>query len=373
MTIKIKSSKLQLCLLALLFFSCSFCLNRLFADEKCSVVFLNPGGVDDIFFKPLTDFTKAAAKDLGVELEVIYCNRDRIQFVNNAKKLLLRKSLPKYLLLINEQNLGAKILQQADAVGIKVFLFNEDLVEKEKKEFGKPEMVYKNWIGSFIPDDEQAGYLLGSALINQAIKLNLHDEEGIINVVAISGAKRTLSATSREQGLKRAVREHKNIRIKQIIPGYWEKEKAKIIATGVLNRYANIHIIWCASDGMADGVVEGVTKYGKIIGKDILTGGVDWTDIGIKQVKNGNFVATVGGCELDGGLSLIMIFDYDKGIPLKNKIMRKNFTILTKNNLNKYQRVLNQECWSNVNFKSLSKYYNHNLKDYNFTINNIFK
>ena len=342
------------------------------AKPAPTVVFLNPGGIEDIFFKPMTLFMQAAANDLGVKLEVIYCDRDRLLFVKKAKMLLQRTNLPEYILLINEQNLGADVLKQADAKGIKVFLFNEGLSPQDNKKYGAPGEVYKNWIGEFLRDDEQAGYLLGTHLIKEALRRKMRDGNGVLYIAGISGAGRTASTTLRSQGLKRAAATFSKVQIKQIVPGNWDPKRAQFITTGLLQRYENIKVIWCASDGMADGAVKAITALKFIPGQDILTGGVDWADIGIKQVKENKFSATVGGSILDGGISLIIVHDYHNGIPFAQKTLKDNFFLLDKNNMDSHKEVFNTEAWKLIDFKKLSKHTNPQLKEYDFSLKNIF-
>ncbi len=69
--------------------------------ESPSVVFINPGSKDDPFYRLVDRFMRASAEDLGVDLEVIYGNRNHIQSKNDAVKVIMREKLPDYLFVIN--------------------------------------------------------------------------------------------------------------------------------------------------------------------------------------------------------------------------------------------------------------------------------
>ena len=344
-----------------------------FGKSTPSVVFLNPGAKEDIFFKLMTTFMQSAADDLNIDLEVIYCDRNHIKLGNEGRKLLERKKLPEYLLLINEKNAGAKILPIANAKGVKILLFNEGILPDEKQIYGAPGLIYKNWFFEYLPDDFQAGYLLAKNLIDNALAMGLVDKKGVLNIAGISGNFKTGSSSLRVQGLKKAISEYSNVVIKQIAPGYWETQKAKVITQGFMNRYPDITVFWTASDGMALGVKQGIESQGKIPGKDILIGGIDWADFAIDLVRDGSFTSSVGGHYMDGAWSLVMLYDYHFGQPLEIKSGKSKFSALTKMNIEFYQTRFGSMNWSAIDFSKFSKVKNPDLKKYRFGLDEILK
>jgi len=192
--------------LLLYFFICGYQVSAT-ANNEPSVVFLNPGAKGDVFFELMTSFMQSAADDLRIKLEVIYCDRNHIKLRNEGIELLKRTVLPEYVLLINEKNAIADLLPDADAKGIKIFLFNEGILPEERSIHGSPETVYKNWFAEYLPDDFQAGYLLAKTLIDKALQLGMVDHKGILSIAGISGSFRTGSSSLRVQGLKKAVSE----------------------------------------------------------------------------------------------------------------------------------------------------------------------
>ncbi len=319
----------------------------------------------------MTTFMQSAADDLNIELEVIYCDRNHLKLVAEGKKLLARETVPEYLMLINEKNAAAGLLPVADAMGVKILLFNEGILPEGKKTHGSPGTVYKNWFFEYLPDDFQAGYLLAKNLIDQALEMKLLDNDGMLNMAGISGVYMTNSSSLRVRGLKKAVSEYPNVVITQVSPGYYETLTANRITQGLLKRYPDIKVIWTASDGMALGVVQGIKSQGKIPGKDVLTGGIDWADFAIKHVEKGSFTSSVGGHYMDGAWSLILLYDYHYGQLLETRSERSRFFVLHKDNVNTYQQLFESKRWQALDFTKFSKIKNPDLEKYKFGLDEI--
>ncbi len=364
--------KIRLIFLVIFLFLFSFGqLLSVYAKDPPSVVFLNPGSKDDIFFKLMTTFMQSAADDLDIKLETIYCDRNHIKLEKEGKKLLARVEFPYYLLIINEKNSILNVLPDANSNGVKIFLFNEGILPEDRKKHGSPETIYKNWFAEYLPDDFQAGYLLAKILINQALKKGLVDSNGTLNIAGISGSYKTGSSSQRVLGLEKAISEYPNVSLKQIAPAHWGTEKAKHITKGFLNRYPDITVFWAASDGMALGVAQGVEAHGKTVGIDILTGGIDWADFAIDKVKDGTFTASVGGHYMDGAWGLVMLYDYHFGQVLENKSAKSEFSALTTDNVDTYIEKFSDMNWDTIDFTKFSKIKNKNVKTYKFGLNEL--
>lgn len=342
-----------------------------------SVVFLNPGGKADLFFKPMTDFMIAVAEDLNIPLEVIYCDRNHITLIREGNKLLQRKVLPEYLLLINEKNAAAGLISKANSKGVKTFLFNEGIVPEEQESFGLPGSIYKNWFGQYLPDDFQAGYLLAKELIQQGFKNQLDDDQGVLHMAGIAGTFKTNSSSLRVQGLKKAVLENPQVILHQVVPGYYETEKATHITKGLLYRHPKINVIWTASDGMAVGAVHGIAQTGKTPGKEIITGGIDWASFAIEHVQKGLFSTSVGGHFMDGGWSLIILFDYHNNFSLSSPTTKSSFSVLNKKNapsfIKFFQGNPDENSWRKIDFKRFSKAYSPSISTYKFNLEAILE
>ena len=69
-----------------------------------SVVFINPGKKDEIFWLTAARSMEAAASDLGIRLEVIYAERNHLNALLFARQLAERPrgQRPDYLILSND-------------------------------------------------------------------------------------------------------------------------------------------------------------------------------------------------------------------------------------------------------------------------------
>ncbi|CAH0536471.1 ABC transporter substrate-binding protein [Vibrio marisflavi] len=335
--------------------------------ESPSVVFINPGSKDDPFYRLVDRFMRASAEDLGVDLEVIYGNRNHIQSKNDAVKVIMREKLPDYLFVINIKKNMLDVLPRANEKGIKIFLFNGGLIAEDREKHGFPESKYENWIAEYIPDEIQAGYLLGKNLIDSAIEKNMVADDGILYVAGIGGTRKTTSEL-RIEGLRKAVSEYPNVKIVKLAYGYWEKDKAEFISEQVLKQFPQLSVIWNASDGMALGAAEAATTMGRTPGKDIFIGGIDWAASAVEGVNKGELSSTVGGHFMDGGWGLVMVNDHHNGIPLENVLAQSKFSILTSDNIGEYKKHFGDGNFDDIDFTRFSKSHNPDIKKYNFSL-----
>jgi len=244
------------------------------------------------------------------------------------------------------------------------------LLAEDREKHGFPESKYPNWIAEYIPDEIQAGYLLGKNLIDTALERNMVAEDGILYIAGIGGTRKTTSEL-RIEGLRKAVSEYPNVKIVKLAYGYWEKDKARFIAAQVLKQTPQLSVIWNASDGMALGAVEAADSMGKVPGKDVLIGGIDWAASAVNGVKSGFLSSTVGGHFMDGGWGLVMVHDHHNGVPLENVLAQSKFSILTPNNIDEYNKHFGRAEFNDIDFSQFSKVKNSKVDNYNFSLEQI--
>mgnify|MGYP002750610294 CR=1 FL=1 len=85
--------------------------NLFSADFK--VTFINPG-VSDIshptggFWYNVGSFMRAAAKDLNIELEILYAERNHLKIIEIVQEVANRKEKPDFLIIENEMRQGGE-------------------------------------------------------------------------------------------------------------------------------------------------------------------------------------------------------------------------------------------------------------------------
>ncbi len=335
-------------------------------SENLSVTFVNPGGVDDPFFSRLCGVMEEAADDLDISLEILYSGRDYLRGLEVGNTIFNRDKRPDYLILINENGMAERLVQEADSLGIKVLLFNEGFSDKYLLSVGNPVDVFENCIVDLLPNDSLAGYLLAKELIKAKKE---ESENGAISLLGITGSPRTTSSEERTKGLKQAVFEEERVTLLQTAPAYWGLEKAEAVTRLAYQRYPEIDIIWSASDQMAEGALKVIEETKK----QTIVGGIDWASFAFDRVESKKFSVTVGGHFFDGAWILVLLHDYHTNGGLSQKhYLSKSFSAVTSNNVKDVQKLLKKDDWSHIDF---SEYSHSDSADtnYDFSLGEILK
>lgn len=346
--------------------------------ETIKITFVNPDTKDSSFWSPTTVFMKAAASDLGIELQVLYGNGDRIRTRNLALRTLQKKSeKPHYLVTLFQVQSGEEILKAAEAAGVRLFFFNTGVPEKEIKAIGEPRKNFSSWLGHMMPDDNRVGYDLADILIRKAELAGLKGNDGKVRIIGITGGLDSTAAIERNKGLKKLVKEKsKDAVLYQIVPAYWQRDRAFRIASKLLMRYPQTNVIWAATDHMALGAIEAVEKSGKQAGKHILAGGVDWAAEGMEAVSSGRMATTGGGHFMEGAWALVLLYDYHNGIDFADTagtVIRSKMKILDRDTVDIWRDAFGSGRWDHVDFKKFSRSLNPMLKTWNFSADEVLE
>ncbi|MBB2497217.1 ABC transporter substrate-binding protein [Aquipseudomonas ullengensis] len=271
--------------------------------QATSVVFLNPGFPHERFWVDYSAYMQDAAGDLGMQLQVVYGDRDPHKILQNARDVLQAPQKPDFLVFANEQYVGPEILRLFADSGIKLFALHSTLTPEQQTLAGGSREKYANWIGSLVPNDEEAGYLMAHTLFSLA-------PQGRGEVVAFSGVKQTPSASLREEGLRRALADHPQIRLRQMVYGEWKEQRAYEQAKALLPRYPEVSLVWSANDEMAFGVMRAAQEQGRTLRYSALNTSPRVLDARI----DGRVSALVGGHFILGGCAMVMLHDYAAGL-----------------------------------------------------------
>lgn len=358
----------------------AFCESAKQLNAGMKVVFLNPGKSDPDdptggFWREVSSFMQAAADDLGIDLEIIYSERNHILMAKEAEKVLSREHLPDYLIVVNEKLAAGKFIALADAKGVKVFNLMMDFYGGQAAELGTPREKYKNWIGGLVPDNRWAGYNLAKELIEKAEKQGIAQKN--IKLLPITGDFVTQATLLRNEGLGYARADFFDATFFPDISCLWRKDKAFELVKKFLKRDPKVNVIWAANDPMALGAIEGIKKNGLIPGKDVLVGGINWDKPALEAIRNGELALSIGGHFMTGGWGLIMLYDYHHGYDFAEKggaIIRKRiFYVLDDRNVELFLKKFGSRDWSKINFKKFSKACNDSLSKYDFSVNELLK
>ncbi|WP_390617005.1 ABC transporter substrate-binding protein [Maricurvus nonylphenolicus] len=331
------------------------------------VVFINPGHANldnptGHFWPEASRFAHAVAEDLDIQLEILHAERNAFRLQALVQDILKRPQKPDYLLLVNERFALTPIFDAIDKAGIPFFLaynhYNQTLHLQPK-----PRQTHKHWLGALVPDNEFAGYQLAKKLIT-----SLKGEPA--RLLAFSGDDVTSASLLRVKGLKRALQEHPSAKLQYIMPGEWRYDIPQQRTPGLLRRHPDINLIWAANGAMGLGALKGSTQSLRLQKVNIAS--INWDQDEITALQNGDLYASVGGHFMTAGWSLIMLYDYHHGRDFIDDggsyQQRKIFEAVTRDNIQDYLPVLQTRQWQQLDYRGMSKTYNPELKNYQFSL-----
>jgi ABC-type sugar transport system substrate-binding protein len=273
-----------------------------------SVVFLNPGLASEPYWSGYSRFMQISADRLGMKLQILYTDRDTHKVLNYAREALQGEHRPDYLVFSNELNVAPQILRLSKGSGVKLLAVNNTFTANQLSMLGDLRATYPDFLGSLEANDEEAGYLVATQLINAAGPVAAGQT---IDMIAFSATNTTAVSLKREHGLNRALAEHPQVRLRQVVQAGWRRDRAYEQAMVLLKRYPDTRLVWAASDLMAFGVMDAASELGKQPGKDVLFGTINNSVAALQALMDGRLTALVGGHSAIGGWALVLLSDYD--------------------------------------------------------------
>jgi ABC-type sugar transport system substrate-binding protein len=329
------------------------------------VVFLNPGEPFDRgagpYWSLVAQSMTAAAKSLGMRLEVLYGERDRVLMMRQAEEVASRSDQPDYIIIVNEKSAAPQLLRMFANSAAKVLLLHNDLSQEQRREIGNEREKIANWIGTITSDARHAAHILMEHLCHR-----LGSPEP--RIIGITGDPNTPVSMERAQGVEDYVAGAGRGRINQLVFGDWSYADGEQKATVLLARYPDTNIVWAANDSMALGALRAV----KARGLSVLVGGMGgWPDA-LSSVAEGGLAATAAGNFVVGPFAIILLYDYHHGsdFAMHGGVAQQiQYLIVSPDNVARYESVLMKR----IDFVDFSQYskalhprpgpYDFNLKD----------
>nr|WP_274611275.1 ABC transporter substrate-binding protein [Pseudomonas lalucatii] len=334
------------------------------ATPGASVVFLNPGYSNEPFWVGYSDFMQAAADSLGMRLRVIYGERDPKLLLSNAQRVLAEAEQPDYLVFVNEMYTGPELLRLFADSPIKLFSLHSTLTPEQQALVGGTRERYRHWIGSLVPNDREAGYLMGKALI---AKLGGRPGE----MLAFSGVRHTPSATLREDGLRQALAEHPEVKLQQLVYGQWARQRAYQQAKLLLPRYPEVRLVWAANDEMAFGAMRAARELGLDPGRDLHFSALNNSEEVLQARISGPLCVLVGGHFTLGGWAMVLLHDHHAGqdFALRGGKDRVDalFSLLDKQQAAALLKRLRMPGYG-LDFRQFSALYQPDMSNYRFSV-----
>lgn len=310
--------------------------------QAASVVFLNPGHSNETFWVDYSRFMQAAATDLGLQLRVEYSERRADLALTQARAALLATPRPDYLVLVNEQYVAPEIIRLTRGTGVKLFLVNNGLTEDQAHSIQAHPEKYAEVLGTLISNDEEAGFQMLKAMVGQ-----LPRDSGPVDLLAFSGVKTTPASQLREQGMRRALADYPQVRLRQVVYGGWSRERAYEQAQMLLQRYPDTRLVWSANDEMAFGAMRAFEAAGKVPGRDAVFSAVNSSPEALRGLIDGRLGVLMGGHFTLGGWAMVMLHDDAHGLAVNRDGLREHrvpaLQLIDRDKARRWLRLLEQD------------------------------
>lgn len=335
-----------------------------------SVAFIDPGKSDEIYWVTAARAMQAAAKSLGMRLEVQYAERDHLRTIEIARSIAARPAAarPDYVIITNDNGTGLEQLRVLDAAGIRTLFAYSTIPPSDRREIGGPRERYRHWLGSIEPHAEQAGELTARALLAAARSGRTPAATGKLQVVVLAGDRATPSSTRRDAGMMSVFAADPDVEVMQVVYAGWSREKAEEQAEWLFGRYPEARIVWAANDLMAFGAMRAWEKRGGHPGGDAWFSGINTSPEALKDVTSGRLSALAGGHFIAGAWALVMLSDYARGRDFASEgldLDRPMFTLFDAGKAARFTQLYG-ENFERIDFRRYSKALNPRLRRYDF-------
>ncbi|MDX1694524.1 MAG: ABC transporter substrate-binding protein [Ketobacteraceae bacterium] len=343
--------------------------------DPLRVTFINPDARGNAFWDNFSSFMAAAAKDLGVELRILYADKaSRFEYQQLSSAILASPRRPDALVTILKRNAARRLFSECAEYRVDCFTVNTDLPSGEHGSIGKPREKFAHWVGQTLPDDKDAGEQLANILMQQFRLLPVSDSPRRGYMVALNGSGDSSAALERGEGLFQAIQGQPEVVFRQLLFTDWDSGLAYEKMAKLLERYPGTNIIWGASDAIALAATRAMTENGKLPGQDFVAGGIDWSREGIEAVRKGQLNVSIGGHFIEGAIALVLLHDRYHGKDFANdfgvRYKIKLRAIDAASPEQEIRRLQNQD-WEPIDFGRFSKIKNSALDTYDFSIDNM--
>ncbi|MFY8117489.1 MAG: ABC transporter substrate-binding protein [Roseateles sp.] len=341
--------------------------------QAMSVSFINPGRSDEAFWLTATQAMQAAARSLGIQLEVLYAEREPERALRLAREIAGRpaQQRPDYVLLVNEKGTLVSNAQTLGAAGIRTFAVFNGLLPQERKSWA-PRQSLPLLLGSLEPDAREAGYLTAKALIQQALRAQ---PGGKLQLLAIAGDRSTPTSVARNEGMRQAVAEAPQVELAEAVFADWRRELAREQMQGLLQRHPAARLVWTGSDQLALGAMEALSQTGGKPGRDRHFSTINTSKEAMQALIEGRIDALAGGHFLAGAWALVMLYDHQQGRDFADEGLELERPMFTLFGAAEARRFLKQfgNGIRELDMRPYSKHLNPQVQSYRFTIAPLLK
>lgn len=179
----------------------------------------------------------------------------------------------RYLIIVNEEQYGADIIEAANENNAKTITLLNDLTAEQKAAFGHARRDHPNWLGSITPDNRSAGPEMATSIIRAASAERAAGKP--VRVFAIGGDRTTPASVERLAELNAAV--GGDSVIDRIVYANWKAEESYRLASRYLDwgkpRNQVARAFWGGQCPIAIGAIRALREHGCRPGRDVFVAG----------------------------------------------------------------------------------------------------
>lgn len=301
------------------------------------IVFLNPGEEVEHgtgrHWQLVSRFMASTAERLGMQLEVLYAERDHLLMLRQAEAIAARSDPPDYVVIVNEKMAAQHMLLALMRSPAKILLIHNDLTDAQRAQIGSERGAIGNWIGTVTADAFRGSFRLMDYLFHLI-------GERPARAIGITGDPLTPVSKERALGLADALLRRGQDRLEQLVFGDWSfadgLEKTRVL----LARYPDTNIVWAANDSMTLGALSAVRERRA----PVVVGGLGAPPEAVASVVQGDLSAIVAGDQFIGACAIVTLYDYHHGVdfalPNGPRMKLDYLTVLTRENASRYARIV---------------------------------
>ena len=305
--------------------------------------------LDSEFWNRYVAFTKTGAEQLGAKLVILNADNKPDNMVQFTQDLVARRV--DGIISVGYWSSAPPTIAFARRANIPV------VIADSYPDFAPQSEKAPNYIAFVGPSDLDAGYHMGRALLD-GLKPGPNGKK-VIGVV--NGTPGTSVAIDRRKGLDQAIKEAgaDTVTISGEVQGNFTRDEAMTAFQSLYQGHGEIKGVFSANDPMAMGVIAALERAGKAPGQDVIVVGMDLNGSNVDAVKAGKQVFDIGGHWLQGGIGLLIMYDYLHGskIPADQANFKLKLLPMTQADVPRFEKDF-PGGQPNFDFKAHSKVYN---------------
>lgn len=337
--------------------------------NKINIVFINPSSEENPYWDFISKTMKKAARDFGMNLQIIKANRHRIHNAEPLLKTLEAMDKPDYLIYIYQEKLGVKLLEFAEKNKIKSFILNTSISDKDKVKVGKPTEIYKYWIGHSYPNLVDIAARLSQETYNLAKRNVLIKKDKKIYSVVLSASRDTDIANQWNNGVKLTSNNIDDYQIKQIVYSDFDDKKGYEQTKKLLIRYPEVSVIMSVDENVALSAIKAAEELGRKPGKDIFIASAVTQPQALDMVENKNLTASYALSIWSGVYSMVYLYDYHNGRITDIKALEYSYSnnSITPDEISTYRKIMLDNLWQHIDYRYFSHTYSLDSNEYDFS------